>query len=113
MPLNLNAMNAPTAHGHTPTGELHPLKADEATPTHSPASGTSAASHTHYTAHSDSKARAPHNAVPAPAHRRNRADTVEHRDHNGAPNHTPRQDKFTRQEVRGKHSRLTSLAPAP
>ncbi|MED6234677.1 hypothetical protein ATANTOWER_025812 [Ataeniobius toweri] len=29
-----NAMNQPpTAHGHTPTGELHPQKADEATPT--------------------------------------------------------------------------------
>ncbi|MED6249760.1 hypothetical protein ATANTOWER_019160 [Ataeniobius toweri] len=34
MPPNPNAMNPlPTVHGHTPTGELHPRKDDEATPT--------------------------------------------------------------------------------
>ncbi|MEQ2190459.1 hypothetical protein XENOCAPTIV_019912 [Xenoophorus captivus] len=34
MPPNPNAMSPPpTAHGHTPKGELHPRKADEASPT--------------------------------------------------------------------------------
>ncbi|KAK5603395.1 hypothetical protein CRENBAI_008500 [Crenichthys baileyi] len=34
MPPNPNVMNPlPTAHGQTPTGELYPRKADEATPT--------------------------------------------------------------------------------
>ncbi|KAK5613500.1 hypothetical protein CRENBAI_020923 [Crenichthys baileyi] len=45
MPLNPNTMNTlPTAQGHNPTGELHPRKADEATPTHIPAPSTPMAS---------------------------------------------------------------------
>ncbi|MEQ2283183.1 hypothetical protein AMECASPLE_008619 [Ameca splendens] len=68
--------------------------------THSPAPSTPTVSHPHHTACRDSKARAPHNAVHAPAHRHNRADTVEHRAHNGAP--TPR---------RGPHTMLSTPLP--
>ncbi|MEQ2228028.1 hypothetical protein ILYODFUR_004498 [Ilyodon furcidens] len=44
----------------------------------------------HHTAHRDSNARAPCNATPASAHKRNRADTTEHRTHNRPP--TPHPD---------------------
>ncbi|MEQ2301667.1 hypothetical protein AMECASPLE_038406 [Ameca splendens] len=54
----------------------HPHSASS---THSPALSTPAASHPHHTACRNSKARAPRNAVPAHAHRLNRADTIEQR----------------------------------
>ncbi|MEQ2272124.1 hypothetical protein XENORESO_015083 [Xenotaenia resolanae] len=103
MPPNSNALR--TAHGHTPTGELHSRKADETTHTHSasstysPAPSTLAASCPHHTADCEGKAKAPRNATPANTHRRNRADTTEHRTHNRTPNPTPRWDKFIQHEV--------------
>ncbi|MED6262199.1 hypothetical protein ATANTOWER_016040 [Ataeniobius toweri] len=87
VPPNPTALNPlPTAQGHTPTGDLQPQKAykphpHSASSTHSPASSTPATSCPHDTAH-HSKARAPHNATPAPAHRCNRADTTKQHAHN-------------------------------
>ncbi|KAK5617306.1 hypothetical protein CRENBAI_008004 [Crenichthys baileyi] len=81
--------------------------------THSPAPSTPTSSHPHNTARRNSKPRAPHNAVPAPAHRRNRADTIEHRAHNGALDPTPRRDRLTRQEVPGQRQALEAGVPHP
>ncbi|MEQ2288624.1 hypothetical protein AMECASPLE_024592 [Ameca splendens] len=69
--------------------------------THSPTPSTPVASCTHHTAHHDSKARAPHNATPASAHKRSRADTSKHHAHNRPLDPTPRWDKLTQQEVPG------------
>ncbi|MEQ2249727.1 hypothetical protein ILYODFUR_032227 [Ilyodon furcidens] len=65
----------------------HPHSASS---THSPGPSTPAASCPHHTARCDGKARALHNATPAPRHRRNRADTTEHRPTTEPP--TPHQD---------------------
>ncbi|KAK5622497.1 hypothetical protein CRENBAI_002672 [Crenichthys baileyi] len=102
---------------HTPTGEFNPRKVEEATPKqhklHTQAPSTPTASYPHHTVRRDSKARALRNAVPAPAHRRNRADTVEHRAHNRAPDPTPRRDKLTQQEVPGQRQALEAGVPHP
>ncbi|MED6269260.1 hypothetical protein CHARACLAT_031370, partial [Characodon lateralis] len=74
----------------------HPHSASS---THSPAPSTPTASCPHHTARHDSKARALRNATPAPGPRRNRADTIEHRTHNGTPNPTLRWEELTRPEV--------------
>ncbi|MED6249184.1 hypothetical protein ATANTOWER_010584 [Ataeniobius toweri] len=86
----------------------HPHSASS---THSPAPSTSAVSRPHHTACHDGKARAPRNATPVAAHRRDRADTIEHRAHNGTPNPTPRWDKLIRQEVPGQRQALKANVP--
>ncbi|MED6252900.1 hypothetical protein ATANTOWER_018985, partial [Ataeniobius toweri] len=57
------------------------------------------------------EARAMRNVTPAPAHRRNRADTIKHCAHNGTPDPTPRWDKRTRQEVPGQWQALRASVP--
>ncbi|KAK5611390.1 hypothetical protein CRENBAI_017398 [Crenichthys baileyi] len=53
-----------------------------------------------------------HSPAPSPpAHRRNRADTVERRAHNGAPNPTPRRHKLTWQEVHCQQQALGAGVP--
>ncbi|KAK5604868.1 hypothetical protein CRENBAI_008126 [Crenichthys baileyi] len=94
---NPNAMNPrpPQCIGTLPQESFIPEKPTEHHPhsgssTHSPAPSNPTASCPHHTARHDSKARAPCNATPAPAHRRNRADTVEHLASIRTPNPTPR-----------------------
>ncbi|KAK5620629.1 hypothetical protein CRENBAI_021398 [Crenichthys baileyi] len=93
--LNPNTMNPlPTVLGLIPPGELHSRKVNEATPTqlklHTQPHSKHLALRHHHTARCEGKAVAPCNASPAPAHRRNRADTIKHRAHNKTP--TPHQD---------------------
>ncbi|MED6291353.1 hypothetical protein CHARACLAT_022688 [Characodon lateralis] len=55
----------------------------------------------HHTVNRNNKARAPLNATPASAHKRNRANTTQHHTHNELPDPTPRRDRLIRQEVPG------------
>ncbi|KAK5611394.1 hypothetical protein CRENBAI_017402 [Crenichthys baileyi] len=84
--------------------EPHPQSACS---THSPAPSTPNTSCPHHTVRRDSK------ATQAPAHRRNRADTIKHRAHNGTSDPTPRWDKLTQQEASSKHSGSASPTTAP
>ncbi|KAK5613503.1 hypothetical protein CRENBAI_020926 [Crenichthys baileyi] len=59
----------------------------------------------------DGKARTPRNATPAPTHRCNRADTIDHRAHNRTPDLTPRWVKLTRQEVPSHQQALGAGVP--
>ncbi|MEQ2236099.1 hypothetical protein ILYODFUR_008997 [Ilyodon furcidens] len=61
----------------------------------------------HHTARRDGNARAPRNATPA------RADTTEHRAHNGTPDPTLRWDKLTQQEVPGQQQASRGWRPPP
>ncbi|MED6283073.1 hypothetical protein CHARACLAT_004989 [Characodon lateralis] len=56
-------------------------------------------------------ARSLRNATPAPTHRRNRADIIEHQAHNRTPDTTPRRDKLTWQEVPGHWQALGAGVP--
>ncbi|MEQ2294081.1 Mitogen-activated protein kinase kinase kinase kinase 5, partial [Ameca splendens] len=100
--------------GTTPQVSFIPKKQTKHHPrspssTHSPAPSTPGPSRLHHTVRRDGKARAPHNTTLASGH--NRADTNEHRAHNGTLDPTPRWDKLTRQEVPGQRQALGAGFP--
>ncbi|KAK5618660.1 hypothetical protein CRENBAI_014622, partial [Crenichthys baileyi] len=57
------------------------------------------------------KARAPGNATPASAYKRNRADTTEHCPHNRPPDPTPTPEKLTQQAVRDQCHATGAVRP--
>ncbi|MEQ2239230.1 Protein MTSS 2, partial [Ilyodon furcidens] len=78
--------------------------------THSPTSSTPTAFCP--TTQRTAMARSLRNATPAPTHRRNRADIIEHQAHNRTPDPTPRRDKLTWQKVPG-HWQALGAPPHP
>ncbi|KAK5606570.1 hypothetical protein CRENBAI_018565 [Crenichthys baileyi] len=116
MPPNPNTMNPlPTAHGYTPTGGLHPRKADEATPTQRKLHTQPCSKHPHHTARRDGKARAPRNATPAPPTGATGQTPLSTEPTTEPP--TPHQDgtksPCKRSPASGKHSGSTSPTTPP
>ncbi|MED6238191.1 hypothetical protein ATANTOWER_011998 [Ataeniobius toweri] len=77
--------------------------------THSPVSSTPTALCP--TTQRTATARSLRNSTPAPTHRRNRADIIEHQAHNRTPDPTPRRDKLTWQKVPGHWQALGAGVP--
>ncbi|MEQ2169452.1 hypothetical protein GOODEAATRI_025372 [Goodea atripinnis] len=99
----------PTAHGHTPISELHPRKANEATPTQRKLHTQPRSKHLRHVPpppHSAPRRQGKGPAQRYPSSCPQAQQGRHHRAHNGTSNPTPRWDKLMRQEVPGQQQAL-------